>query len=120
MNLMIPEPEIADGADTHHPMVSSHVVDNGYRLVNVQAQRDNSAVDRNEHEPARGDVVLRLDNLLPYLQPIELDLQPWNGYTPVELTGRVELHRVGQLPHLLSPPELGLNRSQLCANEETQ
>ena len=36
------------------------------------------------------DTVLCVNNLSRFPQPIELNLQNWNGYTPVEMTGYVE------------------------------
>src|SRR5690606_3103140 len=50
------------------------------------------------------DVVLCVNNLSRFPQPIELSLQDWVGYTPVELTGRVTFPRIGQLPYLLTLP----------------
>src|SRR6185436_19939156 len=73
----------------------------GYQSVNVEAQRDNPASLLNwtrtmlafvrEYE---GDVVLCVNNLSRFPQPLELNLQPWAGYTPTELTGRVAFPRV--------------------------
>ena len=40
--------------------------------------------------PDGDDVVLCVNNLSRFPQPIELNLQHWNGYTPVEMTGHVE------------------------------
>ena len=54
-----------------------------------------------------GDTVLCVNNLSRFPQPIELNLQHWNGYTPVELTGRVEFPRIGELPYLLTLPGHG-------------
>ncbi|HOW95752.1 MAG TPA: alpha-glucosidase C-terminal domain-containing protein, partial [Mycolicibacterium fallax] len=53
------------------------------------------------------DVVLCVNNLSRFPQPIELDLQTWSGHTPVELTGRVHFPRIGQLPYLLTLPGHG-------------
>jgi maltose alpha-D-glucosyltransferase / alpha-amylase len=64
------------------------------------------------------DVVLCVNNLSRFPQPIELDLQPWNGYTPVELTGRVDFPRIGQLPYLLTLPGHGFYWFQLCKIED--
>ena len=59
------------------------------------------------------DVVLCVNNLSRFPQPIELNLQHWNGYTPVELTGYVEFPRIGQLPYLLTLPGHGFYWFQL-------
>jgi len=66
------------------------------------------------------DVVLCVNNLSRFPQPIELNLQHWNGYTPVELTGHVNFPRVGQLPYLLTLPGHGFYWFQLCGSEEKQ
>jgi maltose alpha-D-glucosyltransferase/alpha-amylase len=64
------------------------------------------------------DVVLCVNNLSRFPQPIELYLQHWNGYTPVELTGHVEFPRIGHLPYLLTLPGHGFYWFQLRASEE--
>jgi maltose alpha-D-glucosyltransferase/alpha-amylase len=66
------------------------------------------------------DVVLCVNNLSRFPQPIELNLQHWNGYTPVELTGHVNFPRIGQLPYLLTLPGHGFYWFQLCGSEEKQ
>ena len=48
--------------------------------------------------------MLCVNNLSRFPQPIELNLQHWNGYTPVEMTGYVEFPAIGQLPYLLTLP----------------
>jgi maltose alpha-D-glucosyltransferase/alpha-amylase len=68
-----------------------------------------------EHD---GDVVLCVHNLSRFPQPIELNLQHWTGYTPVELTGRVPFPRVGALPYLLTLPGHAFYWFQLVAAEE--
>jgi maltose alpha-D-glucosyltransferase / alpha-amylase len=50
------------------------------------------------------DIVLCVNNLSRFPQPMELNLQAWAGRTPVELTGRVAFPRIGQLPYLLTLP----------------
>ena len=51
--------------------------------------------------------VLCVNNLSRFPQPIELNLQNWTGYTPVEMTGYVEFPSIGQLPYLLTLPGHG-------------
>jgi maltose alpha-D-glucosyltransferase/alpha-amylase len=51
--------------------------------------------------------VLCVNNLSRFPQPIELNLQGWVGYTPIEMTGYVEFPRIGQLPYLLTLPGHG-------------
>ena len=53
------------------------------------------------------EVVLCVNNLSRFPQPIELQLQHWNSWTPVELTGHVSFPRIGQLPYLLTLPGHG-------------
>jgi maltose alpha-D-glucosyltransferase/alpha-amylase len=48
------------------------------------------------------DIVLCVNNLSRFPQPVELDLRQFEGYTPVELTGRVEFPQIGVLPYMLT------------------
>jgi maltose alpha-D-glucosyltransferase/alpha-amylase len=48
------------------------------------------------------DVVLCVNNLSRFPQPVELDLRRFEGHTPVELTGRVEFPQIGVLPYMLT------------------
>jgi maltose alpha-D-glucosyltransferase/alpha-amylase len=64
------------------------------------------------------DVVLCVNNLSRVPQPIELNLQQWAGYQPVEMTGRVPFPRIGQLPYLLTLPGHGFYWFRLAAPEE--
>ncbi|HEY3010324.1 MAG TPA: maltose alpha-D-glucosyltransferase [Micromonosporaceae bacterium] len=67
---------------------------------------------------AGDDVVLCVNNLSRFPQPIELNLQHWAGYQPVEMTGRVMFPRIGQLPYLLTLPGHGFYWFRLSAPEE--
>jgi maltose alpha-D-glucosyltransferase/alpha-amylase len=53
------------------------------------------------------DVVLCVNNLSRFPQPVELDLGRFEGRTPIELTGGVPFPKVGELPYLLSLPGHG-------------
>jgi maltose alpha-D-glucosyltransferase/alpha-amylase len=64
------------------------------------------------------DVVLCVNNLSRFPQPIELPLQEWAGYIPVELTGRVSFPRIGHLPYLLTLPGHGFYWFQLTEPQE--
>ncbi|WP_433204944.1 maltose alpha-D-glucosyltransferase [Dactylosporangium sp. CS-047395] len=64
------------------------------------------------------DVVLCVNNLSRFPQPIELNLQNWAGYTPIELTGHVQFPNIGQLPYLLTLPGHGFYWFQLSAPVE--
>jgi maltose alpha-D-glucosyltransferase/alpha-amylase len=48
------------------------------------------------------DVVLCVNNLSRFPQPVELDLRRWEGCHPVELLGTVHFPQVGELPYLLT------------------
>jgi maltose alpha-D-glucosyltransferase / alpha-amylase len=66
-----------------------------------------------------GDLVMCVNNLSRFPQPIELNLQHWNGYTPLEMTGYVEFPPIGQLPYLLTLPGHGFYWFELRGPEET-
>ncbi|MEY2398034.1 MAG: maltose alpha-D-glucosyltransferase / alpha-amylase [Actinomycetota bacterium] len=65
-----------------------------------------------------GDVVLCVNNLSSRAQPVELPLQRFDGYTPIELLGRVPFPKVGELPYLLTLPPHGFFWFQLCPKEQ--
>ncbi|MFF0270774.1 maltose alpha-D-glucosyltransferase [Kribbella sp. NPDC004536] len=48
------------------------------------------------------DVVLCVNNLSRFPQPIELDLRQWQGVEPIELLGGVHFPAIGELPYLLT------------------
>ena len=48
------------------------------------------------------DIVLCVNNLSRFAQPVELDLRPWRGREPLELTGGVRFPPIGELPYLLT------------------
>jgi maltose alpha-D-glucosyltransferase/alpha-amylase len=59
------------------------------------------------------DVVLCVNNLSRFPQPVELDLREFEGYTPIELSGGVHFPRIGELPYLLTLPSHGFYWFQL-------
>jgi maltose alpha-D-glucosyltransferase/alpha-amylase len=61
----------------------------------------------------RYDVVLCVNNLSRFPQPVELDLSAHEGCTPVELTGGVRFPRIGHLTYLLTLPGHGFYWFQL-------
>jgi maltose alpha-D-glucosyltransferase / alpha-amylase len=63
------------------------------------------------------DVVLCVNNLSRFPQPVELDLRRFEGFTPVELSGGVHFPRVGELPYLLTLPSHGFYWFQLARME---
>jgi maltose alpha-D-glucosyltransferase/alpha-amylase len=50
------------------------------------------------------DIVLCVNNLSRFPQPVELDLREYEGYHPIELLGGVDFPRIGELPYLLTLP----------------
>ncbi|HEY7009403.1 MAG TPA: alpha-glucosidase C-terminal domain-containing protein, partial [Jatrophihabitantaceae bacterium] len=48
------------------------------------------------------DIVLCVNNLSRFPQPVELDLREWEGAEPVELLGGAQFPRIGELPYLLT------------------
>jgi maltose alpha-D-glucosyltransferase / alpha-amylase len=48
------------------------------------------------------DVVLCVNNLSRFPQPVELDLRRWEGWMPIELLGTVHFPLIGELPYLLT------------------
>jgi maltose alpha-D-glucosyltransferase/alpha-amylase len=61
----------------------------------------------------RHDVVVCVNNLSRFPQPVELDLSAHRGSTPVELTGGVRFPDIGELPYLLTLPGHGFYWFQL-------
>jgi maltose alpha-D-glucosyltransferase / alpha-amylase len=53
------------------------------------------------------DVVMCVNNLSRFPQPVELDMRRFEGRTPVELVGGVHFPRIGELPYLLTLPGHG-------------
>ncbi|MEO7804576.1 MAG: alpha-glucosidase C-terminal domain-containing protein, partial [Actinomycetota bacterium] len=54
-----------------------------------------------------GDIVLCVNNLSRFPQPVELALDRFAGKTPIELLGRIPFPRIGELPYLLTLGEHG-------------
>jgi maltose alpha-D-glucosyltransferase/alpha-amylase len=63
------------------------------------------------------DVVLCVNNLSRFAQPVELDLRRFEDRIPVELLGGVRFPRVGELPYLLTIPGHGFYWFQLSPAE---
>jgi maltose alpha-D-glucosyltransferase/alpha-amylase len=57
---------------------------------------------REFHGTEGSDIVLCVNNLSRFPQPVELDLRRFDGYRPVELLGGVEFPAIGELPYLLT------------------
>jgi maltose alpha-D-glucosyltransferase/alpha-amylase len=63
------------------------------------------------------DIVLCVNNLSRFAQPVELDLRRFEARTPVELIGGVHFPRIGELPYLLTLPGHGFYWFQLATVE---
>ncbi|HVM35122.1 MAG TPA: maltose alpha-D-glucosyltransferase [Actinomycetota bacterium] len=63
------------------------------------------------------DIVLCVNNLSGRAQAAELDLSSWTGMYPVELLGREEFPRIGELPYLLTFAPHGFYWFQLVTDE---
>jgi maltose alpha-D-glucosyltransferase / alpha-amylase len=64
-----------------------------------------------------GGVVLCVNNLSRFPQPVELDLRQYAGYVPQELTGGAPFPAVGELPYLLTLPGHGFYWFELTEPE---
>ncbi len=63
---------------------------------------------RSDHDNHAGDdVVICVNNLSRFPQPVELDLSEYEGGVLIELTGGVRFPPIGELPYLLTLPGHG-------------
>jgi maltose alpha-D-glucosyltransferase / alpha-amylase len=65
------------------------------------------------------DIVLCVNNLSRFPQPVELDLRRWQGCHPVELLGTVPFPGIGELPYLLTVAGHGFYWFRLTPPEGT-
>ncbi|MET8850448.1 maltose alpha-D-glucosyltransferase [Amycolatopsis sp. NPDC004625] len=92
----------------HHAFAEGEFVDLGGSNPSVLAYK------RQWKRPDGGeDVVLCVNNLSRFPQPVELDLSAHRGCTPVELTGGVRFPSIGELSYLLTLPGHGFYWFQL-------
>jgi maltose alpha-D-glucosyltransferase/alpha-amylase len=66
------------------------------------------------------DIVLCVNNLSRFPQPVELDLRSWHGYRPIELLGTVQFPLIGELPYLLTIAGHGFYWFRLSPPERIQ
>jgi maltose alpha-D-glucosyltransferase/alpha-amylase len=92
----------------HHAFAEGEFVDLGGSNPSVL-----SYLRRWERPDGELDVVLCVNNLSRFPQPVELELGAYEGFTPVELTGDVRFPPVGELPYLLTLPGHGFYWFQL-------
>ena len=64
------------------------------------------------------DIIVCVNNLSRFAQPVELDLRRWEGYVPVELLGGVPFPPIGELPYLLTLGGYGFYWFRLTAPPE--
>jgi maltose alpha-D-glucosyltransferase/alpha-amylase len=64
------------------------------------------------------DMILCVNNLSRFPQPVELDLRRFRGVTPVECMGGVTFPRIGDLNYLLTLPGHGFYWFQLHPSRE--
>jgi maltose alpha-D-glucosyltransferase / alpha-amylase len=64
------------------------------------------------------DMIVCVNNLSRFAQPVELDLRRWEGYIPVELLGGVPFPPIGELPYLLTLGGYGFYWFRLTAPPE--
>jgi maltose alpha-D-glucosyltransferase/alpha-amylase len=65
--------------------------------------REQTTITDNGHGPEEStDIVLCVNNLSRFAQPVELAMQRWDGKTPIELMGRVPFPRIGELPYFVT------------------
>jgi maltose alpha-D-glucosyltransferase/alpha-amylase len=76
------------------------------------------AEEGDESSPEIHDVVLCVNNLSRFPQPIELNLRPWEGWAPIELSGLVPFPPIGELPYLLTLPGHGFFWFQISPRDE--
>jgi maltose alpha-D-glucosyltransferase/alpha-amylase len=92
----------------HHAFAEGEFIDLGGSNPSVLAYK------RQWLRPdGRQDVVLCVNNLSRFPQPVELDLSVHRGSTPVELTGGVRFPDIGELSYLLTLPGHGFYWFQL-------
>ena len=48
------------------------------------------------------EVILVVNNLSRFVQPVELDLRAFQGFVPIELFGETVFPRIGEAPYFLS------------------
>jgi maltose alpha-D-glucosyltransferase/alpha-amylase len=48
------------------------------------------------------EVILCVNNLSRFVQPLEINLQRWNGFIPVELIGNIAFPPIGEQPYFMS------------------
>ena len=66
------------------------------------------------------EVILCVNNLSRFPQPVELDLRRFEGLRPVELLGGVQFPAIGELPYLLTLSGYGFYWFRLTAGDDRE
>ena len=77
-----------------------------------------SYVREHEGDDGRHDVIVCVNNLSKFAQPVELDLRRFEGMIPIELLGGVPFPRIGELPYLLTLGGYGFYWFRLTSRDE--
>ncbi len=72
---------------------------------------------RHVRDDGSEDLVICVNNLSRFPQPVELHLSEHAGWVPIELTGGVRFPPIGELPYLLTLPGHGFYWFQLTPEE---
>ena len=91
----------------------------GAHLVQPERARVRPRPLRSDQGPDGSDMILCVNNLSRFPQPVELDLRRFRGVTPVECMGGVTFPRIGELSYLLTLPGHGFYWFQLPAARVT-
>ena len=66
------------------------------------------------------EVIICVNNLSRFPQPVELDLRRFEGMRPMELIGGVQFPAIGELPYLLTLGGYGFYWFRLAAVDEIE
>jgi len=66
------------------------------------------------------EAILCVANISRAAQAVELDLSAWKGRVPLEMLGRTNFPRIGELPYLITLPPYGFFWFQLRADTESE
>ncbi|CAN5525893.1 maltose alpha-D-glucosyltransferase [soil metagenome] len=78
-----------------------------FEVLNAENPSVLAYLRRLGQDPASQDVVLCVNNLSRFAQPVELMLSDLAGMIPIELMGRVPFPPVGELPYFITLPPYG-------------
>ena len=65
-------------------------------------------------------MILCVNNLSRFPQPVELDLRRFEGMVPVEMLGGVQFPAIGELPYLLTLSGYGFYWFRLVASDHPE